>query len=121
MKSGNLKKAEEHYEKDLTRDANDPKDMLTQLGSFSRFGLAIIVIPWVRDSRLWSEQLLADRLQLFFGQQTGFQGGFAVALLAGSYDDVQVSGHIVDQALDWSQRDTAHGTLSPSSEGFVFP
>jgi hypothetical protein len=33
MKSGNLKKAEEYYEKALTRDATDKnaKDMLTKL------------------------------------------------------------------------------------------
>ena len=55
--------------------------------------LSVVVVPWVRDSRLWPEQLLADRLQLFFGQQTGFQGGFAVALLAGCNNDVQVSRH----------------------------
>src|SRR6202521_5444768 len=32
--------------------------------------LAVVVVPRVRDSRLWPEQLLADRLHLFFGQQT---------------------------------------------------
>jgi hypothetical protein len=34
--------------------------------------LAVVVVSSVRDSRLWPEQLFADRLQLFFGQQTGF-------------------------------------------------
>src|SRR5208282_5753451 len=66
--------------------------------------LAVVAVPWLRHPRLWSEQLLADRLELLFGQQTGFQGGFAVPLLAGRNDDVQVSRQIVDQALDRSKR-----------------
>jgi hypothetical protein len=34
---------------------------------------------------------------------------------------VQVSRHIMDQALDRSKRDTTHGTLFSFSEGFVLP
>ena len=75
--------------------------------------LAVVVVSWVGDSRLWPEQFLADRLQLFFGQQTCFQGGFAEALFAGSNNDVQVSRHIMDQALDWNKWDTAHGGDRP--------
>jgi hypothetical protein len=36
--------------------------------SLLRLRLAVVFVPWVCDSRLWPEQLLADRLQLFFGQ-----------------------------------------------------
>ena len=58
--------------------------------------LAVVVVSWAGDSRLWPEQLLADRLQFFFGQQTCFQGGFAEALFAGCNNDLQVSRHIMD-------------------------
>jgi hypothetical protein len=60
-------------------------------------------------------------LAAFLWPIAGFQGGFAVALLAGGNDHVQVSRYIVNQALDRSKRDTAHGTLFSSSEGFVLP
>jgi hypothetical protein len=36
------------------------------------WGLAVVVVPRIRDSRLWPKQLLTDHLKLFFGQQAGF-------------------------------------------------
>jgi hypothetical protein len=59
--------------------------------------LAIVVMSWVRNPRLRPEQFLADRLQLLFSRQAGFQGGFDIALLAGRSDYVQVAIHIVDR------------------------
>ena len=74
--------------------------------SLLHWRLAVIVVPWIRDSRLWPEQLLADRLQLLFSRQAGFQGGFDVALLPGRSHYVQVAIHIVDQAMDRLDRVT---------------
>ena len=63
-------------------------------------------MSWVRNPRLRPEQFLADRLQLLFSRQAGFQGGLDIALLAGRSDYVQVAIHIVDQAMDRLDRVT---------------
>jgi hypothetical protein len=54
------------------------------------------VVSWVRGSRFGPEQRFADRLQLFFGQQTCFQSSFAEAVLVGRNNDAQVSRYIMD-------------------------
>jgi len=76
--------------------------------------LAVVVTSWLRDP---SEQRFADRMELLFGQQAGFEGSFDIALLAGRVHYLQISGDIVDHPLNRIERNTAHNALIDLQSG----